>query len=116
MSDLAGMFVLGYLLRKNMDPREIQTLTLAGAIKKGPMGGIYRTFATFHSVDKIAQNLVHRRVPNLQTPMSLFDICHRVSINRHHIKLNIFFPQILYLCKQWTDLDQILRYHCEIKK
>ena len=33
VSNFAGMFVLGYLLRKNMAPRETQTLTLAGAIR-----------------------------------------------------------------------------------
>ena len=42
--------------------REIQTLTLAGVIKRGRKGcGIYRTFTTFYSLDKIAQNLVYRR-------------------------------------------------------
>ena len=55
-------FNLGiYGLRKNMAPREIQTLTLAGAIKRGWKGGgrIYQTFATFHPVDKITQNFVY---------------------------------------------------------
>ena len=44
LSNFAEIFVLGYLLRKNMAPREIQTLTLAGAIKRGWKGeGIYRS-------------------------------------------------------------------------
>ena len=58
MSNFAEMFILGYLLRKNMASREIQTLTLAGAIKRG---GIYQTFEIFHPVDKIAQNYVYMR-------------------------------------------------------
>ena len=37
-SHFAEMFVLVYLLRKNMAPREIQTLTLAGAIKREQKG------------------------------------------------------------------------------
>ena len=65
VSNFGEMFVLGCLLRKNMASREIQTLTLAGAIKRGRKGRregiIYRTFVTFHPVDKIAQNLVCRR-------------------------------------------------------
>ena len=50
------MFILGYLLRKNMAPLQIQTLTLVGAIKGGEYkkGGIYQTFATFDPVDEIA--------------------------------------------------------------
>ena len=55
------MFVLGYLLRKNMAPREIQTLTLAGTIKRRKGGGVYRTFGTFCLVDEVAQNLIYRR-------------------------------------------------------
>ena len=46
-----------------MAPREIQTLTLTGA-KEGAEGGgegIHKIFATFHPVDKIAQNLVYSR-------------------------------------------------------
>ena len=39
MSIFAEMFVLGYLLRKNMGPREIQTPALAGDIKRGWKGG-----------------------------------------------------------------------------
>ena len=59
VSNFAEMFVLGYLLSKNIAPREIQTMTLAGAIKKGrKRGGIHRTFALFHPVDKIVQNLL----------------------------------------------------------
>ena len=60
VSNFAEMFVLGCLLRKNMAPREIQTLTLAGAMKRGRKGGgIYRTLANFHPVNIIAQNLVY---------------------------------------------------------
>ena len=40
-------FVLGYLLRKNLFPREIHTLMLAGAIKRGQKGG-NQILATFH--------------------------------------------------------------------
>ena len=39
VSNFAKLFVLGYLLRKNMAPREIQTLTL-GAIKRWRKGGV----------------------------------------------------------------------------
>ena len=38
VSNFAEMFILGYLLRKNMAPRETQTLTLAGAIRGGGKG------------------------------------------------------------------------------
>ena len=38
VSNFAEMFVLVYLLRKNMVPREIQTLAIAGAIKRGRKG------------------------------------------------------------------------------
>ena len=62
MSNFAEMFVLGYLLRKNMALRANQTLTLAGAIKREPNGGwIYETFTTFNPVHEIAQNCVNRR-------------------------------------------------------
>ena len=44
------MFILGYLLIKNMARREIRTLTLAGVIKWRRKGEIYRKFATFHPV------------------------------------------------------------------
>ena len=57
VSNFPEMFVLGYLLRNNMAPREIQTLTLAGAIKRGRKGGargrIYRTFATLYLLENI---------------------------------------------------------------
>ena len=43
VSSFAEMFVLGYLLKKYMAPREIQILTLAGAIKIGRKG-IYQAF------------------------------------------------------------------------
>ena len=46
-----------------MAPREIQTLTLDGAIiggGRGGRGGLYRTYATFHPVNKISHNLVYR--------------------------------------------------------
>ena len=39
MSNFAEMFVMGYLLRKNMAAREIQTLTLAGAMERVRKGG-----------------------------------------------------------------------------
>ena len=35
VSNFAEMFVLDYSLRKNMAPREIETLTFGGAIKMG---------------------------------------------------------------------------------
>ena len=38
MSNFAEMFVLGFLLTKNMTPCEIQTLTLVGVIKRGRRG------------------------------------------------------------------------------
>ena len=38
-SNFAEMFVLGYLLRKNMASREIQTLILAGVKKSGRKTG-----------------------------------------------------------------------------
>ena len=52
---------LDYLLRKNLAPREIQNLALAGAIQRWRKRGIYGTYPTFHPVDKIAQHLVYRR-------------------------------------------------------
>ena len=56
MSNFAEMFVLRYVLRKNMASRVIQNLTLlvnvTGVIRRGlKEGGIYQTFATFHPVD-----------------------------------------------------------------
>ena len=63
VSNFAEMFVFGFLLRQNMTTREIQALTLAGAIKRWRKGRgrIYQTFTTFHPVDEIAENCVYRR-------------------------------------------------------
>ena len=55
------MFILGYLLTKSIASSEIQTMTIAGAIKMGWKRGIYRTFADIHPVDEIEQNLIYRR-------------------------------------------------------
>ena len=38
VSNFAERFVLGYLLRNNVGPREIQTMKLAGDIKRGRKG------------------------------------------------------------------------------
>ena len=49
-----------FINKKSMALRDIQILTLDGAIKlKGGRGG--RVSRTFYSVDKIAQNLICRR-------------------------------------------------------
>ena len=69
VSHFAAMFVLGYLLNKNIAPREIHTLTqlvdaplgLSWHREGAEEGEIYRTFATFHPVKKIAQHLLYRR-------------------------------------------------------
>ena len=47
LSNFAEIFVLGYLLRKNMAPRKIQTLTLAVVIKRGRRGVDYSNICNF---------------------------------------------------------------------
>ena len=60
MSNFAEIFVSGYLLRENMAPNEIQTLTLAGVLKRKRKGRNIYIYITFHPADKIAQDFICR--------------------------------------------------------
>ena len=88
-------------------PPEIQNLTVAGAIKRGRKeeGEYIKHFQQWIKMYKI----------RIFCWWTFFDICLSFWINRHHIKLNVFFQKNLYLRNQLVDLDQFFSYHCKIK-
>ena len=106
--NLADIFVVAYLLRKNLAPREYPVLTLVGAIKMKEhiMKGIILINFIFSPRGSIYKKLI------VWLKYIFLYIGHTFRINWYHMKLDTHFIQNFVSLQPWMSQFKLNIFFC----